>query len=182
MPCISQRHAVRVCSFFLALAVFLACNGGGEITSNDDLPSEAGRSAIGDSLSSYMDLCWPIEGDCKDRELNQNEHNRVTLLSERINVAGDPRCAAIMAQSAQDAQDGKIRMWTEGPTGYDPRVDPYAGDRHNTAGVTHVTPNAWVDNYELMKTLIHEAAHAVGYTSDEDAIALEYACMGTYEI
>lgn len=111
--------------------------------------------------------------------MNQNEHNRVVLLSEQINVMGDPRCGSIVEQSAVAARDGNIRMWTEGSTSYNP--NDYYGDRHNAVNVTHLTANAFASNYELMRTLIHEAAHAIGVTDDDEALELEYACMGNFE-
>jgi hypothetical protein len=128
-------------------------------------------------INAYMDLCWPPSDQCQDRPLTDNEHNRAVLMGQNINTL-DPRCAEIQAQTMMDIDNGMITMWTVGPPEYDPAN--YYGDRHNAVGLTHLTANAYRSNYELMRTLIHEAAHAVGVTDDGDATQLEETCLGDY--
>lgn len=131
------------------------------------------------STPAVMDMCWPPSADCQHRELNTNEHNRVVSLSMNINVNGDPMCSAIMNQSLSDTY-GNIKMWTDGPTGYEP--EDFFGDRHNVPQVTHLTANAFANNSELMRTLIHEACHAIGNGDDDDCARLEEACFGDIDI
>ena len=131
-------------------------------------------------IAPVIDVCWPISSVCEDRPLTTNEKNRITSLSMNINTAGDPRCSQIRSQAINDVSNDAVRMWTAGPEEYDP--DDYYGDRHNVPGITHITANALNSNLELMRTLIHEAAHAIGVTDDGDAAQLEESCLGDYDI
>lgn len=98
-----------------------------------------------------------------------------------INANADPRCGQIQNQLMSDSQSepNNIEMWTDGPPEYDPAN--YYGDRHNEPGITHLTANAFNSNMELMKTLIHEGAHAIGVTTDSEAAQLEELCLGLYD-
>lgn len=74
----------------------------------------------------------------------------------------------------------KILVWTVGPASYHP--SNYYGDRHNGPGVTHVTSLGMNSNEQLMRTLIHEAAHGALGVSDQVAEELENACLGDHNI
>lgn len=67
-------------------------------------------------------------------------------------------------------------MWTMGPPDYSPE-DAY-GDAHPGPGVVHLTLNAFVGetNYELQRTLIHEAVHRMGTLDDDEADAWMTLC------
>ena len=125
---------------------------------------------------AYMDLCWPIGGDCQHRDITQNENNLIVTQALGINRQAHVLCAAISDQTFADINNNRIWIWTEGPPQYDP--DNYRGDRHNAAPLTHLTAQAFVNDEILQRTLIHESAHAIGYTNDGDVAMLEELCLG----
>jgi hypothetical protein len=92
-----------------------------------------------------------------------------------INEYGDFMCGMIKQRLLDDYSAGNIRVWTEGPPDYSPE-DNY-GDRHNGPGVTHITGLALTTNWNLQATLVHETAHAFGY-SDAHARSFEQMCRG----
>lgn len=135
----------------------------------------------------YMDLCWPPSPDCVDRPLTIDEQHRVWQLSYNINSQGSTTCDYIrrwaMADAEASASSGvsqHVFVWTQGTPAYDPAN--YYGDRHNDPGITHITANALSSNVELMKTLIHEAAHGIGMTDDTEISQYEDECLGLYDI
>lgn len=119
--------------------------------------------------------CWPITAQCVDRPLTDDERSRSLGMIGGINAGADPRCSQIQQQLGADHAAGNIRLWTDGPAEYHP--NNYYGDRHNGPGVSHVTQNAFQSNTSLQATLIHETAHAWGW-SDAEANELEQICQG----
>lgn len=130
----------------------------------------------------YINVCWPPGPGCEDRLLTTNEKNKVTLMGMAIQTAYDPRCEAIQSRIHQDNNQGDTRYWENAPS-------YYFGDQHPEIGITHLTASAFANNAELMKTLIHEAAHAIYFVGDNSDLAeikknedlayeLETTCMG----
>jgi hypothetical protein len=134
--------------------------------------------ALADAIepTAVMDLCWPPNpGECEHREQNQNENNLIVIQIGLINTF-DPFCAQIQGQLSADVSNGLIAIWTVGPANYSP--NDYYGDRHNAPGITHRTALAFSSSEILQSTLIHEAAHAFGVTTDGEATMWENTCRG----
>lgn len=129
-----------------------------------------------------LEGCWPIGGDCEHRVLTTTEANRITTLTQNLNTQADSRCATIqnLLMADMGAEPKQILVWTNGPSTYHP--DNYYGDRHNAPGITHITPLGLSTNENLMRTIIHEAAHGVGATTDTEAEELEDLCLGVFDI
>ena len=171
-------------SALLACVIILAVG----CSTNRDSPVTTGEASAPsleaitqhNSSRNFMDLCWPISSECQHREMTTNEHNRMVSLGMNINTAGDSRCSTIKQKVLDDLTAGNVFVWTVGPSNYDPAN--YYGDRHNVPNVTHVTALALASNEMLMKTLIHEAAHAIGVTTDEEADGLQETCAGDWMI
>jgi hypothetical protein len=145
------------------------------------LMGERGLRADSLHVRRYMDLCWPPSDQCKERSLTQTEYTKSYQLAENINTQADSRCATIKNQAIEDLIYGQFRMWYQGPPDYDPTTN-YFGDRHNAVAISHITPLSYGNNMELMKTIIHESAHAIGVTDDGTATQLEEACLGNYDV
>ncbi|HJS43816.1 MAG TPA: hypothetical protein VJ755_10130 [Gemmatimonadales bacterium] len=150
------------------------------LTSNsctNDAGSPSQPRTVGYPSYSY-EGCWPISETCQDQALSDTDANRVDQAISSIDEWGDPRCGNLIQQLMIDFSAGRIRHWTVGPEIYDPAN--YYGDRHNGPSVTHITSNALATNQELKNALIHEAAHAFGY-SDTVADELVAKCGGLPE-
>jgi hypothetical protein len=161
-------HALKL----LTVVAMLSCGR--------DVAPTSSLERIATPMARYEDLCWPPgTATCQDRPLTTNEGNRATLGTMAINDQGGYMCQQLKEQALTDMGNGSVKMWTVGDASYDPAN--YDGDRHNSPGVTHLTTNAFRDNSTLMKTLIHEAAHAVGVWDDEDAYTLEEQCLGNID-
>lgn len=112
----------------------------------------------------YDDGCWPISSECQDRALTGGEWNAAYNAIGLIEGT-DAMCFDIRDKAMDDLLLDKIRFWTTGPSGYDPAN--YYGDRHNVPGVTHVTGVGFATTDDLIETLAHETAHALGYNHDD---------------
>lgn len=125
----------------------------------------------------YMDLCWPlVQGQCEHRDITQNENNLIVTQAGYINWLADPFCADLYDQVFADINNHRVFIWTVGTPQYDPTN--YSGDRHNGATITHLTARAFTSTEELQRTLIHETAHALGVTTDGEAVMWEETCLG----
>ncbi len=81
-----------------------------------------------------------------------------------------------------DANQENTRYWENAPSNY-------TGDQHPDIGITHLAASAFANNAELMRTLIHEAGHAIYFAGDNSSVEeiqknedlayeLEETCMG----
>jgi hypothetical protein len=87
----------------------------------------------------------------------------------------NPICARVQGWLVGAEGAGNIRLWTDGPSYYDP--DDYWGDAHRGPGVVHLTQGAFDDDV-VRETLIHEALHQLGYNHGGVMDDLVAGCMG----
>jgi hypothetical protein len=112
---------------------------------------------------------------CFDRAFDWYEDQRVFTQIHNIRDDGGV-CSQLKSRLWQDWSDNNIRYDHSGST-----VAGQFGDAHNTPGIVHLTMEAFAagnGDIELQYTLIHEAAHRIGISSDPEAYAYEQLCYG----
>ncbi len=120
--------------------------------------------------------CWPISDQCKEEPLSDGQSRRVNEAISTINAGARTVCREIQSRLRGAFGEGRIRLWTVGPPGYDPAS--FSGDSHRGPGIVHVTNRAFRNGLELRVTLVEEMAHQMDYSHGPELNQVLTDCAG----